>query len=287
MPFPNFLIIGAPKAGTTGLYKTLRQHPQIFLSQVKEPNFFMQPEFYNKINNKEDYLALFANAKPQHLAVGEASVLYLGDEEAARNIYQAIPDVRMVAVLRQPAERIYSHYIMYLRLKREPLTDFSTVVDIMTGVKDLQTRNNAIYLRESLYAANLKRYLALFPRKQFFISLYDDWRKSPQQVLSGLYSFLNVNPDIDLPAIRDNKGGLPLFPDFFYFLNTPNPVKTIFRKFFPLRLGKKIIDSTSQLMLVKAPPMNPDLRMHLTQFFRADILELQDLLDRDLSSWLA
>ncbi|HPH96422.1 MAG TPA: sulfotransferase domain-containing protein [Anaerolineaceae bacterium] len=287
MPYPNFLIIGAPKAGTTGLYKTLRQHPQIFLSQVKEPNFFMQPAHYNKINNREDYLALFANVKPQYLAVGEASVQYLGDEEAAWNIHQAIPDVRLIAVLRQPAERIYSHFLMYLRLKRETITDFATIVDVMTGVKNIPAEHSSLYIKESLYAANLRRYLALFPQEQFHISLYADWKKSPDQVVSDICSFLNVNPDLKLPILRDNKSGLPIFPRLFHLLNTPNAVKNLFRKFFPLRLGKCIIDTASQLMLVKAPPLDPELRLRLTQFFRDDILELQDLLDRDLSFWLS
>lgn len=287
MTLPNFLIIGAPKAGTTGLYQTLRHHPQIFLSQVKEPNFFLSPEYFKHINNEQDYRALFNNIKPQHLAIGEASVGYLGWPKAAKKIYAAIPEARLIAILRQPAERIYSHYLMYLRVGEEKITNFSTIVDAMTGVHDIPLKNGEIYRMFSLYSASLKRYLTLFPREQMCIFLYEDWKNNSDQMMHELLTFLKVTPDVKLKIRHDNAGGLPLFPGFYQFLNTPNPVKGFIRRLFPYTWGKKMIDSASQTMLVKAPPLDPELRFRLNQIFRDDILELQDLICRDLSAWLA
>ena len=126
MPMPNFLVIGAAKSGTTALYHTLKQHPQIFMSPVKEPHFFAfegerpvycgpgDRELFNPrvVFRLEDYVRLFDGLRAQ-TAVGEASVQYLmRSDAAAARIRQHIPRAKLIAILRQPADRAYSHYIM-------------------------------------------------------------------------------------------------------------------------------------------------------------------------------
>lgn len=137
MSEPNFLIIGAAKAGTTSLYHYLAQHPQVFLSANKEPHFFAlenNPPDYkgpgdeqgvrSRITDWQSYLALFSKATGQHRAIGEASTLYLYHPDAPSNIHRHLPDMKMIALLRNPVDAAYSAFGHMYREGREPCNDF-------------------------------------------------------------------------------------------------------------------------------------------------------------------
>jgi hypothetical protein len=130
---PNFIVIGAAKAGTTALYWYLAEHPAVFMSPVKETNFFAYglddagqllygiPELHQfPVTTLSEYEKLFANAGDA-AAVGEASPIYLECPQAAGRIRTRIPDARLICGLRDPVERAYSDYLMYLRLRGEQL----------------------------------------------------------------------------------------------------------------------------------------------------------------------
>src|SRR4051794_34967159 len=110
---PNFLIIGAAKAGTTSLYHYLRQHPDVYMSTIKEPNYFcfeeQLPE-YAPVRTLAEYESLFDGASSQP-AVGEASTQYLNSAAAPRRIANILPNVRLIVSLRNPADRAYSSYL--------------------------------------------------------------------------------------------------------------------------------------------------------------------------------
>ena len=125
---PNFLIIGAPKSGTTSLYQYLKQHPQIYLPDKKEPHFFSfegrtqgfngpgQADFMKKrITKIEDYIKLFENVNDE-LAIGEASTSYLYIPEAVERIKKYVPEVKIITIIRHPAERAFSDYLQHLSL---------------------------------------------------------------------------------------------------------------------------------------------------------------------------
>lgn len=133
---PTFLVIGAAKAGTTSLYHYLGQHPQVFMSPVKEPGFFALEghpldfrgpgdEWLRQATTTtlEAYQKLFEGVRDEP-AVGEASVLYLHHHAAPEAIARYVPDVKLVAVLRDPVERAYSAFLYQTRNGREPLADF-------------------------------------------------------------------------------------------------------------------------------------------------------------------
>ncbi|MDY7015905.1 MAG: sulfotransferase, partial [Cyanobacteriota bacterium] len=138
MVLPNFLIIGAAKGGTTSLYTWLAQHPQIYMTPVKEPNFFaLQGENFNYpsgtvsqryldecVTNFEAYLEQF-KAVNCEIAIGEASPFYLYHPQAASRIQQTIPDVKLIAILRDPVERAYSNFLHHIREGFETVEDFS------------------------------------------------------------------------------------------------------------------------------------------------------------------
>ena len=117
--WPNFFIVGAPRSGTTSLYEYLKEVPEVFMSPVKEPNFFnLSVEndlFLSKpIREKKKYLDLFKNVKDEK-AIGEASPTYLWDPKTPKLIHEIIPDAKIIISLRDPVERTFSHYLMYFR----------------------------------------------------------------------------------------------------------------------------------------------------------------------------
>ena len=135
MTMPNFLMVGAQKCGTPSLYYYLKQHPQIYMSPVKEAHFFdveegEKPDFRRAshssrpVSGIEDYRALFAGVKDE-TAIGEASPSYVYIPEAPRRIRSRLPDAKLIAILRDPADRAYSAFLHTSRSGREPLTDFA------------------------------------------------------------------------------------------------------------------------------------------------------------------
>lgn len=132
---PNFLVIGAVKAGTTSLYHYLQEHPQVYMSSVKEPRFFVlegkqsdeqnAPGFLRtRITTIEAYRALFDGVTTE-VAIGEATPDYIHDPEAAPRIQQHLPDVRLIAMLRNPVDRAFSHYWQLIRHAERPMSDFA------------------------------------------------------------------------------------------------------------------------------------------------------------------
>src|SRR5690348_11613531 len=117
---PDFIIIGVPKAGTTSLADWLSQHPQIFFPRIKEPGFFSYAgQSYNPLHRSlpsyatlwAEYLKLFENAGPGE-KIGEATTNYFHFYQAPGLMRALLPDVKLVVVLRNPVDRIYSHYLM-------------------------------------------------------------------------------------------------------------------------------------------------------------------------------
>jgi hypothetical protein len=296
MSMPNFLIIGAAKSGTSALYHYLRQHPQIYMSPVKEPHFFAfegrKPHgqgpgdtIGSAITSLEDYQALFKKTAAE-TAIGEASTSYLYISGAAERIQHYIPEVKLIAMLRHPAERAYSAFMHLVREGREPLADLAQ------ALREEETRihNNWgplwHYTQGGYYYSQLKRYFDRFDRGQIKIYLYEDFTTKPHGVIQNIYQFLEVDetftPDID---IRYNTSGTPKNELLHTFLIKKNPVKTILKTFFPAKLRRHIRNNLMNRNLVKLP-LSPALRRQLIDVYREDILKLQELIQRDLSLWL-
>ena len=226
MKKPNFLIVGAAKSGTTSLYYYLQQHPSIYLSPVKETNFFAtnfvdgKPTLTNldfnleqaqKISfltrDWESYLQLFAESSIAAKAIGEVSPLYLNSSVAAQKIKSFLPDVRLIAILRNPVDRAYSGYQMQLRQTDES-RNFSTSIN-----------QDEIYIRGGFYYSKLKRYFDVFDRHQIKILLYEDFKVNPLQAMQDIFEFLRVDTTF-VPELSQkfNQGGVPKNKDIYDFV---------------------------------------------------------------------
>ncbi len=306
MTMPNFLVIGAAKSGTSALYNYLKQHPQIYMSGLKEPHFFAfegeRPTFqgpgdqelydYIAVSDIDAYRTLFRGASKE-AAIGEASAYYLYLPRARDRIRHYVPEVKLIAVLRDPAERAYSNFLHMTRDGKEPFSDFARALRVEEDRIQKNWGPLWHYKRTGFYYAQLKRYYEAFEREQIRLYLYEDLNDDPIGVLSDAYRFLGVDdafvPDM---SVRYNVSGLPKnerVHALYNFINRPHPAKSVFKPLFPQgmrkRLRERLLNALRNRNLTK-PPFPVEVRRQLAEEYREDVLKLQELIRRDLSKWL-
>lgn len=295
---PNFLIIGANKAGTTSLYNYLKQHPQVYMSPVKEPMFFKfmgkqldtskpgsEITLKHAVNNINDYSALFNDVSGEK-AIGEASTAYLHNPYCAESIKKYIPDVKIIVVLRNPVERAYSNYLMYVRWGLETL-DFEEAV----REEDSRMRNDYPqgwqYIRLGFYYEPLKFYFDVFNRSQIKVFLYEDFCKDSVGMMQDIFHFLDVDESfVPDTSQRHNVYALPKNNGANFPINLLKPIKRALKTFLPLGFRRYVAYSIKKIIYNK-PKLPAKMHRKLVDVYRQDILNLQELIDRDLSNWLA
>ena len=279
MILPNFLVIGAAKAGTSSLWYYLNQHPQIYMTPRKETGFFAfkgadldfqgpgdQEENKLPINNLDIYLEQFEGLKNE-IAIGEACTDYIYIPKAPERIHYYIPDVKLIAILRNPVDRAFSQFLGNLNRGVEPLKDFS---------KALKQENKRIadnwhcrwhYRERGFYYKQLKPYF---------------------ETLQEIYQFINV----DVNFTTDTSKKLHTAPKKILknqalneLLTNSNPLKSSLKLFIPKKIRQQVkttINDKNQAEL----SLSKEMRQQLIEIYREDIIKLQDLLNCDLSQWL-
>lgn len=302
MTLPNFLLIGAPKCGTTSLYRYLVQHPQIFMSANKEPNFFAlegHPPHYSgpgderagmsleSVTDLATYQALFAPSGGAS-ALGEASTMYLYLPETAERIHHYVPQAKLIAVLRHPVERAYSHYLHLRNDGREWLEDFHAALD----AEDERIAQNYApawhYRHVGLYSQQIQRYRQYFGPDQLKIFLYEDLRQNQAAVIQEMFDFLGLDPAFqpDTSSRHNVSNTVRRHQWLHNFLTRDNPVKSMLRAVLPKSVRQPLATRAYKQNVTKAPPFNPQLKQELLPLFKDDIEALQPLIQKDLSSWL-
>lgn len=293
-PMPTFLVIGAPKCGTTAMYHTLQQHPQIYMSSVKEPGFFSfadhQPAFcgpggesfnQQRITRLQAYQALFQDGLSA-VARGEASPQYLNGyrmAQTAQNLYTYLPQVKLIAILRQPIERAWSAFYFNRQRQREPLADFEAAWRASPSRRAANWPPGMSLHLPSQYYTNLQPYFALFPSEQRRIYLYEDWQNQPQSLLKDIADFLGVDASLMPKQIRQ--------ANVTYQARWPW-VDGLIKRYqtrLPRRFQQKLILWIRTMNQRKPPALHPALRHRLTLEISEEIVQLQNLLGRDLSHW--
>lgn len=289
---PTFIVIGAAKAGTTALYWYLAEHPAVFMSPVKETNFFAYgvdgagqllygiPELHHfPVTTLSDYEKLFANAGDA-AAVGEASPIYLECPQAAGRIRTHIPDARLICGLRHPVDRAYSDYLMYLRLRGERL---EPARDLVASARWAQPDSH--WMQLGRYREQLQRYYTAFPEAQIHIFLFDDLRRDLLGTVQAIYRFVGVEPsfvpDLETPH---NIGGMPASRQLEQLFSS-STLRRAVGPLVPQRAARWVRRLRARNM-VKAPPLPSELRQELTQRFQHDIIQTSRLIGRSLEHWL-
>ena len=292
---PNFIIIGAMKAATTSLYTYLKQHPDIFMTSIKEPKFFnnfnkdsrfkLQGKGLIKIKTLEQYQNLFKEAISE-IAIGEASPSYLFDENCHILIKKILPKAKIIAILRQPVERAYSNFLHAKRADQEKDTDFEKAFNEENKIlkKGIKTH---YYLEKGFYYKQLKKYYDVFPKEQIKIILFEDMIKNPGKITQEVFKFLNV--DLSFTPNTSKKSNVSGVPKgtlgwIVMKLRKNHLMPNIeFSKIFP----KFIVNLMLNTIYSKPKKISNKLIKKLTkQYYIEDIRKLEKLINRDLSIWM-
>lgn len=307
---PNFFIVGAPKAGTDQLYYDLDQHPEVYMSPLKEPCFFsseIRPECFHPSFQKHaeltaastrkylddgmpgkrfggivssllDYQQLFSRVTGER-AIGEGSVCYLWSNSASSAIASLIPHARIIIVLMDPSERAFHQYL-------KSLSD-GTVRHCFRKHLGLAMRPSSglnvyhPFLAFGNYFDQVRRYVRLFPAHRLNISLYEERCADGRAWFSRLLAFLGVESSfIPRPVAVPFQPHIPRFASLNQALS---PVKKIVRSVLPERFKTFAKHLAHRNAL---PKLLPEDRAVLVDYYREDILKLQDLIGKDLAGWL-
>lgn len=239
----------------------------------------------NAITDLETYQALFDGVTDE-IAMGEASTSYLYSEKAPQRIYHYIPDVKLIAILRDPVERAFSHFLFSLSNGREPIRNFAKTI----AREEKRIADNWSFQwhhkRRGFYYLQLKRYFELFDSRQIKVYLYEDLKKDPLGLTQNIFRFLEVDDNFS-PNVKKkhNPTKVPKNETLNSLLNRPNLLKTGFNILVPQAIRQPIANYLKQKNLGK-PKLSKKIRRQLIEDYREDILKLQDLIERNLSSWL-
>jgi hypothetical protein len=298
MNMPNFFVIGAAKSGTTSVYHYLAQHPQVFMCPRKEPRFFalgddgklpdLGPGIHHlweqAVKDLGAYRSLFDGVHGER-AIGEATPLYLSSEGAPRRIYEQVPDAKLIVILRHPVEMSYSAFMMTRRAGFEPIVDYPEAVPL-DGDEQTMGWRWRLYVYQALYGRHLRRYLAYFDRQQISVHLYDDLRVDVLGVLKEMFRFLDVDegfvPDT---SVQHNVGLQPRSSVVEKVITGHGPVIRLLWRTIPGGAQQRLRGALERRNRTRVR-IPGDLRRRYIEVFRDDILDLQQLLQRDLSFWL-
>ena len=201
MPLPNFICVGAEKAGTTPLSLILRQHRAIFVPRQKETRFFT---VLYPLQDLVLYETYFFNGYLDEKAVGELTPDYMRFPEVPARLREALgPDLKLIFCLREPLARAFSHYLQCVRIMEENESfENAVALEAQRLAQNRHLGMRRAYLGGSLYAAQIARFLEHFPRENmFFMVLEEDFGAGRARTMARLFDFLGVGPD---PAIHLN-----------------------------------------------------------------------------------
>lgn len=269
----DFCIIGAQKSGTTSLARYLEAHPAVYLAPVKEVHFF--DRHYER--GLDWYEQQFARA-PEGARVGEATPMYLFEPAAAARLADAAPAARLIAILRNPVDRAYSHYWHTRARGHEPLElrDAIAAEPERLTSDDVEVRGRYAYVGKGRYFEQLERYAEHFPREQLHVALFDDLVSAPDALFAGVCAHLGV----DVPAVAGiGRAHNP------YRTKAPLAMRRLARWMPTPSLQRRVrrigANDTGY------PPLGEDDRSHLASLFADDVRRLSAWLDRDLTTtWL-
>ena len=309
MTTPNFFVVGAPKTGTTSLYHYLDQHPAVYMSPIKEPCFFapevvalvphareifmndasaLQAYLDGPVREKrqsgivlewEQYLKLFKNVRDE-TAVGEASVSYLASSGAPRLIRARVPHARIIMMLRDPVDRLFSHFAALQAVGETQRTFVLWATEQARAETARSTSAGPVW--PGRYARHLQRYLECFSKDQVRVYLYEDYAEAPGKVLQNLLSFLGVDPDYPVDVRRrHNVTWVPRWPAIHR--RVARFVRPAARAIVP---GGIVRCARGWYLTPRRFGPTADERAQVIEIYEEDIRALQILLGRDLSGWL-
>jgi Sulfotransferase domain len=276
--WPNFFAVGPPKAGTTSLYAHLKNHPQVFLPDVKEPNYFStRPGI-----SLEDYRRLYRDSEG-FAAIGDMTPYYLWDENTPRNIHAVSPGAKIIIVLRDPVARAYSHFLMYRRTGVDPEPSFEKALRRRDNKADKLWEFSHEYVELGMYYGQVQRYLDVFGPGHVLSVLFDDLAKNPRELFAQIACHLGIDPE---PLERENVGEArntfrtPRFQNLYRMVRD-SPAKKVVMQYLPERAQHWLRESPLLYGAGNRPALDNVSRKLLQEIYDPDISRLEKLLGRN------
>ncbi|MEY4517492.1 MAG: hypothetical protein RLZZ499_91 [Cyanobacteriota bacterium] len=302
---PNLFIVGQPKTGTTALHQFLGQHPEIYMSSIKEPHFFCadfhlesdraygKQRFYD-FRSESAYLQLFSKAKNVKVA-GESSTNYLYSQVAAEKIYNFNPDAKIIIVLREPAKFLYSLHSHYVKFTEENEPDFLTALALETKRKQEEALSPRVtspsylyYSQRVQYYQQVKRYCDRFKPEQIKVIIFEEFKSANEHIFREVLEFLGVEPNFtpEYSAINVNKE--VKFKAVNNLINNPL-AKSISKNLLSQEFNDFVRDNVVEKLLWHQAPkakIPEEIKLQLKQQYQPEVAKISELLQLDLlSKW--
>ena len=274
---PNFLICGSIKGGSTALYNCLKMHPDIFLAQQKELDFFIK-NYKKGINWYEKHFSQWKGQK----AVGEATAYYINSSWAPKRIASVIPDVKLICIFRNPIDRLYSHYWFFGK---------SGTVNLRNSFSQYIKTDNKI-IESGFYCEQIKSFLSYFSRDKMHFIINEEFAANPEKELKQVCAFLDVDPNYVFPSDKVNKKyNVTQYPVNIFLVNIlfsfswPLKIKShfLYSAVFPKKI--RLIAEKFLFKQKGKPPMSQKDRVYLQGVYRKPNKELAEFLNKDLRFW--
>jgi hypothetical protein len=291
---PDFFIVGAPKCGTSALTHCLNQHPEIFMPEGRDPTYFGSDLYKENPPSLSDYLSFFERAGSAR-RVGETSVWYLYSKRAAAEIEAFDPDARIIIMLRNPVDKMYSHHSQLVYSGNEDIENFEAALGAepyrREGLRIPQTNHRPeglLYREAARFAGQVERYLNVFGRERLHVVVYGDFHHDAPATYRRILEFLGVSPDFEPRFTVVNPNKYTRSKALRSFLQEPpETMRSLTRSVLPglVRYRVKEVARRFNTRYEPRPPMDPELGRRLRREFAPEVERLGGLLDRDLSHW--
>ena len=291
---PNFFIVGAPKCGTTSMFVTLKNHPDIFMPDQKELQFFATDLFHKSYITEKQYLKLFSPAKDEKI-IGEASVWYLYSRDAPINIKKFNKNSKFLIILRNPVHMLASLHAQFIFDNTEQFSNFQVALDMEDERKRGKLINRSVSSGKFLYYSDIakyleqvKRYLELFGEENVKILIFEELLENPKEHINSVSDFLEINR-FELPEIRrlnERKGVRSKI--LRTLTNPPNSIKDVMRSYIPFKVRRKILEFVISINSTELQEklISKNLISQIKNYYLHEIRELERITKTDLSCWL-
>ncbi|HEY4497674.1 MAG TPA: sulfotransferase domain-containing protein [Candidatus Paceibacterota bacterium] len=283
----DFIGIGAPKSGTSWVAEILAAHPQICMSVFKETSFFCgeQPFVHNRLlryqgNNIQEYSLFFKHCVPNKIQ-GEFSVNYMVDENSAAKIFSHFPNVKLIAVLRNPIDRMISDYRYRRFMRKEESRPLEEIL-----------KEDEFIVRCGMYSEQLGRYFRLFPKENIKILIYEEVVADPRSTIKNLYSFLGVDPFFEPADLLHKVVNEAAHVRARFVMAGMHQIRLLMIKLglgrfvdIIMKLGFHKFMKKINLKKTKFEKIDQQLKNKIRDFYKGDRLNLEQLLGRSLSCW--
>ncbi len=243
----NVLIIGAARSGTTSIYEYMKKHEQICFSKIKEIHFFSVNELYNR--GKNYYHNFFSPQKTTKVFASADTYLFIANIKTIQRIYDYNPQMKFIIMLRNPVERAFSGYQYavnngYLNEKTSFIESIENEKNLLQNNISIIQQNNLCNAYQSKYFFHLKRWMEIFPEKNFLLLKTNDLKQKPDFILQQISKFLNIDKFIPPKNFVANKAHSVKSKKLEQILlNRDLFIRRLTRKLFPEKLKQKIFDS--------------------------------------------